>query len=511
MVSSAATTSRLNEMSKATLHLPSRYKARELAKTACVAEPSPESLRARDDFGFFCEWVTRNSPESLKPAEHHKEWHHHLVTEQDSKCLLRIAGKNVDLLAPRGSAKSTVLTLYVAWVIGIHTQAARPLQILYISYALSAARAKSAAIKQVLTSPEYQEIFPSVKKGRKWSDDYWTIDRTFAGIKSTGNEEFTMICAGASGTITSKRSHLVILDDIIKSPEQIESIEVREKISRNWGSVIRPTMLEGGRAICLGTRFRADDIHETTFIPAKGWIQIEQQAILVDEESGEERSYWGDMWSLEYLRQLRLEDAVSFAFQYMNKVMRVGDISLDPAWIHYSDIPESFDSLAVGIDLAASLKEKADFTVLTLVGKKDDRFYMLDYRRGKWVSNLEKLMQLVELYEEWAEPGTPFTVFPESVAYQASLAGDFVQYVHNQLHLYEMRCTPFTIKGDKLEKLRSVTGLYANGMVYYNQYKDWGYPIREMTDFGSMQHDDCMDSKVLVLRGLASRRRLEAA
>lgn len=498
-------------MARQALHLPSRHKARELAKKACVAEPSPDALRAREDFGFFCYYVSRNSSEPMAPAAHHMEWHKHLVTGQDSKCLMKIAGKNVDLLAPRGSAKSTVSSLFLAWVIGIHTQAKKPIQILYISYALSAARAKSAAIKQLIQSDEYREIFPAVQKGKRWSDDYWSIDRNFAGIKTTGQEEFTMICAGASGTITSKRCHLVYLDDLLKSPDQVESADVREKIARNWSSVIRPTMLEGGRAIALATRMRADDVHETTFIPQKGWVQIEQQAILLDEETGEERSYWPEMWSLEYLREQRNADGSAFQYQYQNKVARVKGISLEPEWIHYSDIPESFDALGVGVDLASSLKEKADFTVFTLVGKKDGRNYILDYRRGKWISNLEKLKELIELYEEWNEPGVPFTVFSESVSYQASFAGDFQQYVHNQLHLYELRCIPVNVKGDKLERLRSVTGIYANNLVFYNQYKDFSYPIREMTEFGSLGHDDCVDSTVLVLRGLAGRRRLEAA
>ena len=46
-------------------------------------------------------------------------------------------------------------------------------------------------------------------------------------------------------------------------------------------------MFEGGRAICLGTRFRHDDIHQTTFIPDNDWIQIIQSAVTVDEHGDE--------------------------------------------------------------------------------------------------------------------------------------------------------------------------------------------------------------------------------
>lgn len=490
-----------------------RERTKDKARKAAVVKPSPEVIRAQNDFAYFCHWVTRRSPEPATPAEHHLEWHKQIITEQDSKCLLRIAGANIDLLAPRGSAKSTVLGLFAAWTIGYHTLHKKPLQILYLSYSLNAARAKSATIKAIIESPEYQEIFPTVRPHKKkWADEYWSIDHKFAGIRSSGAEMFTMVCAGMGGSITSKRSHLVIIDDAIKSADQIGSPGVREKMERNWSSVIRPTLLEGGRTICLGTRFRPDDIHSTTFIPAKGWIQIEQRA-LIENRDGTLRSYWPQMWSLEYLLELQKDDPVAFSFQYQNIIKRLESMGIDPSWIHFGDIPEEFDSYAVGIDLAASLKTKADFTVFILLGRKGDKFYFIDYRRGKWVGNIEKCDALLSLYEEWSEPGVPFTVFVESVAYQASFKGDFTSYVVNQKEIYDIHCVPWVMKGDKLAHLLSVTGIYANGGVIYNRYRFHSKcePITELTDFGSVAHDDCLDAEVIALQGMGARRKLVAA
>ena len=100
------------------LHLAYRRNAKAAAKNHRIRKASNEDelQRARDDFGFFCEYVA-----DKPPATHHKEWHRHLVTNEDSSVLTKIAGPNVDLLAPRGSAKSTVLGLFTAWAIGIHT------------------------------------------------------------------------------------------------------------------------------------------------------------------------------------------------------------------------------------------------------------------------------------------------------------------------------------------------------------------------------------------------------
>lgn len=406
---------------------------------------------------------------------------------------------------------STVCGLFIAWAIGIHTLAKKPLQILYLSYSLSAARAKSSTIKSIIESAEYKEIFPSVIPGKKWSDEYWSIDREYAGIKSTGAEEFTMACAGISGGITSKRSTLVLLDDPIKSADQIANPEIRLKMERNWTTVVRPTLLEGGRVICLGTRFRPDDIHATTFTPEKGWTQIEQRAILTDDD-GNERSYWEPMWSLEYLQKLRKDEPLSFSLQFQNLLVRVDEMGLDPSWIHLGNIPSEFDSFAVGIDLASSLKQKADYTVMMLLGRSGDKFYFLDYRRGKWTGNLEKLDALLELYNEWAEPDVPFTVFVESVAYQASFKGDFTTYVVNEKQFYDIHCVPWIMKGDKLAHLMSVTGSYANGAIIYNKFRfrKEDEVIKELTHFGSMQHDDVLDATCLALQGLGARRKLQA-
>ena len=158
-----------------------RRTARAAAQKRVVKQTSSVDIeRARTDFAYFCD-VVGDKP----PAEHHLEWHKHLCTGEDSVCLKGIAGPNIDILAPRGSAKSSVLGLFTACTIGVHALHKMPLKILYISYTIDVARPKSAAIKRIIEeSKTYNEIFPMVKiaKGIN-SNEYWSIDWKFAGIK----------------------------------------------------------------------------------------------------------------------------------------------------------------------------------------------------------------------------------------------------------------------------------------------------------------------------------------
>ena len=270
------------------VHLAYRRNARAAARNHQVKEPKnyEQAKLAREDFGYFCDYVA-----DKPPAVHHKEWHRHFVTNENSNCLIKIAGPNVDLLAPRGSAKSTVLGLLTAWAIGIHTEAKLPLQILYLSYTVDIARSKSATIKRIIESKRYQEVFPKVRLLKNvTSNEYWSIDHKFAGIDVTGDEQFTLCAAGLKGSVTSKRSHLVMIDDAIKSAADIGNPDIRKTMQDNWNAVIAPTMFEGGRAICLGTRFRHDDIHATTFNEQNNWTQIVLSAIQNDPKTGEELS-----------------------------------------------------------------------------------------------------------------------------------------------------------------------------------------------------------------------------
>ena len=94
------------------------------ATKVTVKPPSEAVLQARDDFKAFCEYMGK------APAKHMLEWHNQLCTGEDSECLLGIGGPNTAILAPRGSAKSTVLGMFAAWMIGRHTAAGKMLRIL---------------------------------------------------------------------------------------------------------------------------------------------------------------------------------------------------------------------------------------------------------------------------------------------------------------------------------------------------------------------------------------------
>jgi hypothetical protein len=501
------------------LHLAYRRNARAASKNYAIKPHKDLDLlkKARQDFGFFCEYVA-----DKPPAQHHQDWHRHFVTEEDSSCLLRIAGPNVDLLAPRGSAKSTVLGLLTAWAIGIHTQAKKPLQILYLSYTVDIARSKSATIKRIIESKRYQEVFPEVRLLKNvTSNEYWSIDHKFAGIDVTGDEQFTLCAAGLKGSVTSKRSHLVMIDDAIKSAADISNPDIRKMMQDNWNAVIAPTMFEGGRAICLGTRFRHDDIHATTFNEQNNWSQIVLSAISTDPKTGDEVSYWPEMWSLDYLKEKKRQAPIAFSFQYMNQIIRQNELSLAPELIVKAEIATEFDTLGIGVDLSAGTKEKNDYTVMILGGRIGDRIHIIDYRRLRVMGNLEKLDALKELLNDWSIIGkdandhyfptySTCDIWSEAVQYQASLEADFKRVCLNEESLYNLIWHPVKgFRADKLARFRGIMGMFEDRKIIFNRFRNFTTMFEELTNFGVSGHDDCVDALVWLVTGLSRKGQLQ--
>lgn len=477
--------------------------------------PSEQVLQARENFQAFCEFLGK------KPAKHMLEWHAELCTGEDSECLVGIGGPNTDILAPRGSAKSTVLGLFAAWMIGRHASRKMMLRILYISYMVDIARAKSATIKGILTSSKYREVFPMVRLSKvRRSDEYWAIDHEFAGIETAGEEVFTIACGGLKGAITSKRSQLVLIDDPIKSAGSINNPDIRREMETTWTNVIAPTMFMGARAICLGTRFHFDDIHATQFVEKNGWKQVVQKAILTDE-SGKQRSYWSDFWSMKYLNARKREDRIAFAYQYMNTAVKSTDVGISPELIIKSNVPEDYDCLGVGIDLSAGLSEKNDWTVMTLGGIKEGKIFLIDQRRERTMGNLQKMDSLCQMLADWNilqenDEGqffptmSPCVIWPEAVAYQTSFEGDFKRIMFENRSLFNLTCSPVKgFKGDKLARLRGVLGLYEHKRVVWNKFRKWDVLEEELLNFGHSQHDDAVDSMVLTIGGLLRRGNLQ--
>jgi hypothetical protein len=506
-------------MELALAHL-KRAKALAAGISQVELEVSPIVRQARHDFGAFCKHLGKPN------AEHHKLWVKEFVTGTNSSQLLQCGGANTAILAPRGSAKSTVLGMLCAWLIGIHAQDGQMLRMLYLGYSLDIARSRSHTIKSIINSALYQEVFPMVRLSKtRQSDELWAIDFDFANIETSSDDPYTCVAQGLSGSITSRRSQLIVLDDVVKSSESIQNPEIRRKLITNWQEVVQPTLLEGGRCVALGTRFSTVDIFDTTFNAKNGWRVITQQAIVTDD-NGLEQSYWPEFYTLDHLRKLRSEDPISFSFQFQNSPVSRSEIDFPRDWLKHGTLTESYDGLVVGIDLSSGLKERNDFTVMTLGGIVGDRVEVIDFRRIRSMGNLEKLDELCNLLADWGiivegdgqqagqwfPTDVPITINIEAISYQQSMQADAKKILLEERALHNLTIRAVTgYRGDKLTRFRGTLGLFQTSRIIWNRWINWEPFWQEMMNVGSAEHDDCVDSFVLMVRALVGPGRLQPA
>jgi hypothetical protein len=476
--------------------------------------------RARTDFSAFCEVLGKPN------ARHHLQWVEQFVTGVDSSQLLQCAGPNTAVLAPRGSAKSTLLGMLCAWLIGVHAQAGKMLQMLYLGYSLDIARSRSHTIKAIINSRNYQEVFPMVRLSKtRQSDELWSIDYEFAGVEIAASDPYSVVAQGLAGSITSRRSQLIVLDDVVKSSESISNPQIRTKLIQNWQEVVQPTLLEGGRTIALGTRFSTVDIFGTTFTPKNGWKVVTQQAIITRDD-GLEESYWPEFYTLEHLQKLRSEDMISFCFQFQNQPVSRSEIDFPEDWLKTSDLSSEYDSLCVGIDLSSGLRDRNDWSVFTLAGVNGDQVEIIDFRRLRSMGNLEKIDALCELLADWGllvegeekPDGTidwyptdiPVTINIEAISYQQSMQADAKEILHDKRGLHNLVLRGVTgYRGDKLSRFRGVLGLFQTGRIKWNRWINWEAYWSEFLNYGSTDHDDCPDSFLLAVKGLVGQGRLQ--
>ena len=498
---------------------------------ALTTKPTEIILKCREDFLTFREYVCGH-----KTYDHQMLWYELLNTGVSNEYLSNVAGKDTIILSPRGSSKSTFLIEWIAWLIGVHAspEIKMAIKILYISYELKTARQKSQQIQRLLEQKKYREVFPWIRKGKNWSKEFWEIDYTYAGLPDT-EEPYTLACAGLRGNTTGKRAHLLIFDDLIKNAESISNPSIREEMVNNYLNAIRPTKVPGARQICLGTRFRSDSIYETHFISAPNpesdsdlyWNVIEQSAIIQDD-NGDEQSYSTERFSLDYLRIERQLDPISFSYQYQNKIIASSNIlSIDKKLIKYDFLPERLETLYLGVDLSSSMREKSDFTAMVLggIGYNRDgelKYYLIDSWQARTIGNIEKLERIYDIWENWKHLlkseneyidgqispvylGGMNIIF-ESNGYQKSLEGDYKLFLSGKRSdLLGWRIIPFNSRADKMERLRSVTGLFENDLVRFNKFGKLGEVVDQLINFGMTSHDDSIDACVMCLKIMRQR------
>lgn len=393
------------------------------------------------------------------------------------------AKQNQLVLLPRGHMKSKLVAYRTAWWITKHPETT----ILYVSATADLAEKQLYAIKQILDNPIYRRywsdmIHPEEGKREKWAVAEIAVDHPQRKLE--GIRDATCKAVGLTSNTTGFHADVVVLDDIVV-PGNAYTEEGREKVSSAY-SQLASIENPGAYEWVVGTRYHPRDIYDTminmkeSHYDEDGELESEEAVYelfqRVVETNGE--FLWakqtradGKQFGFDSRELARIKakyvDTTQFYAQYYNNpnsnetarikadnfqyYERSNLINKEGDWY----IRDRKLNVYAAIDFAFSLRKKADFTALVVVGvDHQGNFYVLDIDRFKTERIVDYYNHILTAWEKWGfrKLRAETTVAQQTIVRE--LKESYLKPNNIPLAIDEFR--PTRSLGDKFERVSAV-------------------------------------------------------
>ena len=269
---------------------------------------------------------------------------------------------------------------------------------IHASYADSLALVNSRAVREVVTSEEFQALWPMQLRQDSQSKKNWANE--FGG---------SMLSVASGGTITGFRagrmmerfSGALIIDDPLK-PDDAFSDTIREKINMRFTNTFKSRLAhEQVPIIVIMQRLHEDD--PTGFLLRGGtgekWHHLILQVDIPeggleypsDYTHGIEIKHGlppGPLWpykhNAEQIQIMRESDSYTYASQYDQRPAPLGGGIFKTDWWKFYEVAPNVEYRFITADTAQKEAEHNDFSVFQCWGVYEGRLYLLDQLRGKW-------------------------------------------------------------------------------------------------------------------------------
>mgnify|MGYP000868096301 CR=1 FL=1 len=286
----------------------------------------------------------------------------------------------------------------------------------------------------------------------------------------------SLYATGSGGSITGRPGGLIVIDDPIKDWTEAQSRTIRDTVFDWLRSSVLTRAHPSTSVVVVQTRWHEDDVSGRLL--KQGWEGINLKAI-----SDEGKALWPEARPLEWLQEQKKQvgDHI-FAALYQGDPRPLGG-SLFKGVNYYDKLPNE-GRYVVGMDLAYSSKNKADYSVAVVLCKDGERYYVVDVIR-KQVSAPEFCLSLKSLQATY-----------KSVPMVWHCAGTELGLV-DWLKDRGVTITAKSIKGDKFVRAQPASALWNSGNLLVPRNAPWLdaflIELLEFTGAGDA-HDDQVDS-----------------
>lgn len=194
----------------------------------------------------------------------------------------------------------------------------------------------------------------------------------------------------------------------------------------------------------------------------------------------------------EIVRQQRNLPTSAWRQEWLAEYVDVEGARVKREWLRYSD-GSGLLRYAMGVDLAVSLKNEADYTAIVVVGEDAaGNAHVVDVFRDRLTFN-----DILSTIKHYADKWRVETVAIEKVQAQAYVAQELIRTTM-------LPVDPITPQGDKLARFMPLEGKLEHGYLYHVR----GLPIYyedELLNFPNGQHDDTVDALVYAVHALSNK------
>lgn len=416
-------------------------------------------------------------------APFHKEMF--AITEDE---LTRISA----VVAFRGSAKTTIMTTsFPIWAI---TGKLEKKFILILSQTQQQARLHLTNIKRELESNELlkEDIGPFEEFSDEWAANSIVLKNYGARIVAASTEQ--SIRGIKHGRY---RPDLVICDDV----EDLSSTKTREGRDRtfNWltGEVL-PIGDDSTKIVIVGNLLHEDCLLmrlKQHFEDGKMNGRFLAVPLLSEDNQIAWTGRFANMEAIDTLRKT-IGNEASWYREYLLRIIADADRVIQREWIKYYDgLPplsgsgNSYSYAAIGVDLAISQKESADYTAMVgalVFGHEDkQKIYIMPNPINKRL-DFPSTVETVKVASKGMCAGKKAKVFIESVGYQDALA-QWLDHEDVDVEGVKIGST------DKRTRLALTSHLIRNGNILFPK-EGCENLIEQMVGLGIEKHDDLADA-----------------
>ena len=417
--------------------------------------------------------------------------------EEQTEEVLATGKDRICVNMPPRHGKSQLISIYFpAWFLGRNPDK----KVLMVSHTTDLAVDFGRKVRNLIATPEYQAIFPTVKLAS---------DSKSAGRWNTsvGGEYFA---CGVGSALAGRGAHLLLVDDPHNEQDIINgNLDVFDKAYEWFTFGARTRLMPGGRIAIVQTRWHLDDLTGRVVRDmsqnelADKYEVVEFPAILEtkDELAPEkiiEKPLWPAFFDLDALYRTKASMPVfQWNAQYQQKPTAEEAALVKREWwmTWENESPPQCEYIIMTLDAAAEKNNRADYTALTTWGvffhEEENCHCIILLNSIKRRLEFPELKELAwEEYEEWN---------PDAFIVEKKSSGTPLYQEMRRGGLMVQEYTPHRGSGDKTARLNSVADIVRSGLVWVPQTRWAEEVVEEVAGFPFMSNDDLVDTTIMAL------------